>query len=143
MTLSRGSRAIAVVRLPVVLAVCVGWLCLSCQRHGDGASGGVDPGERCGVEVSGADARACELAFRCDGSCVATFARSVRGSSQQRGDQFAMAFIARDDMPLNGTVATLTLSERNRCSAKLVATTCYDRTGSALSGAAVSVRGAD
>jgi hypothetical protein len=45
-----------------------------------------------------------ETAFNAYGTELAYFGSTVRGSSEQRGTQLAVAFTAREDKPLTGSL---------------------------------------
>lgn len=98
--------------------------------------------DTCCIDVTNAAIRACEVVLEADATHVTTFDKSVRGSSQQMGTKVAVAFTARDDKPLSGSLVSFEHSDGGVCSLKLTSSTCYDRLGKTLNGGMVNFRGA-
>lgn len=97
--------------------------------------------DACCAELTNGDVRACDLVLDAPTSHTATFGKLVRGSSQQRGEKLAVAFTAKADKGLSGSLVDFTKSDGSTCDLKLSSSTCYDRAGHTMDGVAVVFRG--
>jgi hypothetical protein len=93
------------------------------------------------ISVSSPLARACDVLLDATGAIDVAFAGGVRGSSLQRGDRLALAFISETDAAFpNAPVQLDWQSDAGTPVLKLSSTTCYDRLGHEIAGAEVALR---
>lgn len=103
--------------------------------------------QRCAVpsegvlEISAADARACELLVEETSAEVAgvVFEDSVQGRFMTRGAKTAIAFFSASDAPVQGGAVRLQTVDGEPSTLTVLEAECFDREGAAVPGASIRI----
>ena len=95
------------------------------------------------IELSGGDARACDILVEAPGVKIqdVVFPAGYRGRMRTRDDSTAIAVIRTEDSAMSGVVAALVFEDEGDADdVTSVSVTCYDRLGQAADGVTANAR---